>query len=423
VIVLVLILILELYLLNRILKYFLLSPIYLYVIFSLVSLILSIGYYYYFENKFSLFNIDNVSEDAFLSAIKMYIIALISFLTGVILYYDLLIKEQKKQYNKSYTNSLFFKYKVPNKTTIVAKGLFFLIILLFFITYGKEIFLRAEYLPETNRGLIIIIKILSFIEVIILGIIHRKHKLLSNTYFILLILISLGTGSRSVFLFFLIYISLLFISQGNTLVNKVKFSFHIFLSFVFLAYIMQLRGLDSHGIIPYLKSIVIFKGEFIRSFLFNIYYSLIYGVFVTIKTIQNSQLDWNIIFINLNPLPGSIAGWYDHAKDMRINTYVPYSLHGRVFKTGTIFTIVYFFTTGLIFSYMEKKVRSFLNKDKRLLAFTIVLILILHIVYGFEYNMRAAIRYIYYAFFIIVLAEGIKYIKFYLPKKKKHNEY
>jgi len=420
-IVLILLLIFELYLLNRILKYFVLSPIYLYVIFSLVSLILSVGYYYYFENKFSLFNLDNVSEDAFLSAIKMYIIALISFLAGVIVYYDLLIKEQKKQYNKSYTNSLFFKYKVPNKTTIVAKSLFFLIILLFFITYGKEIFLRSEYLPETNRGLTIIIKILSFIEVIILGIIHRKHKLLSNTYFILLIIISLGTGSRSVFLFFLIYISLLFISQGNTLLNKVKFSFNIFLAFVFLAYIMQLRGLDSHGIIPYLESIASSKGEFIRSFLFNIYYSLIYGVFVTIKTIETSQLDWNIIFISINPLPGSIAGWYDYAEDMRINSYAPYSLHGRVFRTGTIFTIVYFFTTGFIFSYMEKKVRSLLNKDKRLLAFTIVLILILYIVYGFEYNMRAATRYIYYAFFIIFLAEGIKYLTFYLPKKKKHD--
>ena len=421
-IILVLILIFELYLLNRIIKLFLLSPIYLYVIFSLVSIISTILYFYFFEEKFSMYGLDNVLERSFLDIIKMYIIALIAFILGVIVYYDLSISRIKRLFNKSFTYSLFIKYKIPNYTILVTRVLFFIILLLYLTTYGKEIFIRLDYLPKTNRTLIIVIKILSFIEVILLGIIYSKNELISRTYFFLLILISIGTGSRAVFLFFLVYFCIIFISLGNTLLNKAKFSFNVLLSLVFLSYLMQFRRLETHGIIPYLQSVATSGDSFLEDFYFNIYYSLIFGVFVTIKTVQEAQPDWNILFVSLNPLPGVLAGWYNYADDMRLNIFAPYSLHGRIFKMGTVFSIVYFFITGLIFSFMENKIRIFLNEGKRALAFIITLLLILHIVYGFEYNLRAAFRYIYYALFIILIVYLFKYIRPYLLKKKPNFE-
>jgi len=422
VIILIFILIFELYLLKRVLKYFLLSPIYLYVIFSLLSIFSTIIYFYFFENKFSLFGLDRVSEKVFLANLKMYITALNAFALGVIIYYDLSTGKVKKLYNKSFTSSLFFNYTVPSKTIIVSRLLLVMIMFLYFLAYGKAILIRTEYLPEVNRSLVIMIKILSFVEVILLGIAYRKDKFVSNILFFLLILISMGTASRTVFLLILTYSSILFISQGNTVLNKVKFTLNIFLSFVFLAYLMQLRGLDSHGVIPYIKNIATSGDGFLRDFYFNIYYSLIFGVYVTIQTVQEAQPDWNILFVSLNPLPGFLAGWYEYAKDMRLTPYAPYSLHGRVFTMGKLFTIFYFFMTGLIFSFMERKVRVYLNNGNRVLAFIIILLLILHIVYGFEYNLRSAFRYIYYAIFIIFISYLLRLIKPYLLKKKSNIE-
>ena len=108
IIILLLFLILEIYLLNRVLKYFLLSPVYLYIIFSFLCIVLSVLYYYYFDDKFSLFELDNVSKTNFLGIIKMYIIALISFILGVILYYDQSTKKTKKLFNNAFTDKLFF---------------------------------------------------------------------------------------------------------------------------------------------------------------------------------------------------------------------------------------------------------------------------------------------------------------------------
>ena len=182
-IILILLLVFELYLLNKILKFFLLSPIYLYVGFSILSLISTIIYFYFYENKFSLYNLDFVTEKAFLAIIKMYLLALLAFIFGIIVYYDLSIGRIRKLYNKSYTYSLFFKYEIPKITVLIVKVLFFLILIIFFLTYGKGIFIREDYLPDVNRSLVVIIKILSFIEVILLGITYHKHKLISSLFF------------------------------------------------------------------------------------------------------------------------------------------------------------------------------------------------------------------------------------------------
>jgi hypothetical protein len=285
------------------------------------------------------------------------------------------------------------------------------------MTYGKEIIIRSNYLPDISRAFTLIIKVLSFIEIILLGIAYRKYKFESVLYFLLIVLISLGTGSRVVFLFLLIYFSILFISQGNKTMNKIKFSINIFISILFLAYLMQLRGLSSHGILPYLKNLTAPEGNFLRDFYFNIYYSLIFGFYVTIRTLQEAQFDWNIIFISLNPLPGTLTGWYDYAETMRVNIFAPYTLHGRIFKMGMPFTICYFLTTGILFGLFEKKIRSFLNSGHRVLALVLLLLVILYIVYGFEYNLRSAFRYIYYALFVIFINYLYRLLKPYIIKK------
>jgi hypothetical protein len=414
---LIILLVFELFLVHKILRYFLLSPIYLYLLFGLTSIIITVWYFYFFQNKFSLYNLDVVSEEVFLGVIKLYILALNSFLLGVLFYYEVSKKKTKIIFNKSFSERLFIKYKLRDSFNNIAAGIFFIIIILYFITYGKGLFIRTDYLPNSNRVLTIFLKVLTFIEIILLGLIYNKKNLLSTTLFLLTILVSISTGSRSVFLFYIVYVCLIFISSGNSLFNKLRFLFHVFIGFIFLAYIMQLRGLDSHGLIPYIKSIGS-PTDFLRNVFFNVYYSFIYGVYVTIETINKAKLDWSIILININPLPGSIAGWYDYADNMRINFYVPYSLHGRVFKTGLFFSVIYFFITGLLFSYFESVVRKMFMDKNRILAFLIIILLVLHIVYAFEYNMRSAIRYFYYAFFILLMRYLYVQIKKNLPKLK-----
>lgn len=393
------------FLLNRGLKYYLLSPVYIYILFSVLSLALSTLYFYYYEPKISLFNLDKVSQGSFFSVIKMYLHALVAFLIGAVIYYDLSGKKNKLLFNKNFTEYLFIKYKSSSslKLEIIAPIMVFSIIGMYFLLYGNGIFIRDYYINEASRGLKIIIQLLSFITVIILGLLNEKSKLLSFSLFFLLITISIGTGSRNTFLYYIVYIVLLFLLGGNTFFNKSRLYVNLIFGFVFLSFLTGLRMLKSHGLIPYLSSITNeFNGE-TQNIAFNIYYSFIFGVYVTIGTLKKAVFDFGIVLTNLNPLPGRFTDWYKHADQMRLNIYAPFSLHGRVFKTGKLFTYIYFFFNGVIYMYFEKKIRYFLKNRKILLAILLLIFLCLYIVFSFEYNMRSAVRMIYYAYFILLI--------------------
>jgi hypothetical protein len=335
----------------------------------------------------------------------MYLHALVAFLIGAVVYYDLSGKKNKLLFNKNFTEYLFIKYKSSSslKLETIAPIMVFSIIGMYFLLYGNGIFIRDYYINEASRGLKIIIQLLSFITVIILGLLNEKSKILSFSLFFLLIIISIGTGSRNTFLYYIVYIILLFLLGGNTFFNKSRLYVNLIFGFLFLSFLTGLRMLKSHGLIPYLSSITDeFNGE-TQNIAFNIYYSFIFGVYVTIGTLKKAVFDFGIVLTNLNPLPGRFTDWYKYSDQMRLNIFAPFSLHGRVFKTGMIFTYIYFFFNGVIYMYFEKKIRYFLKDRKILLAILILIFLCLYIVFSFEYNMRSAVRMIYYAYFILLI--------------------
>ncbi len=413
---------LELYLIKKIISFFLLSPIYIYLFFYTFSLILTVFYYYYYPVKINLYHFDNVNSETFLNTIFYYLLALLAFNMGVILYYDSVGKKSKLIFNKSFSDSLHIKIKKDEDNILIkiASIILAVTLLLYYLVYGKKIFYRYSYIPDVSKIGLTLIKILNFINTIILAFSYKTNKRKSLLLFLIIMFFSIGTGSRAVFLSLLAFFVIQFITNDNTLKNKLIFGLKIFFGLLFFAYIIQLRSLNRHGIIPHLAYLTKLDSSFIESFVFNIYYSFIFGVFVTIKTIQETVKDWNIILVSLNPLPGKWAGWYDYADKLRLNRYAPYSLHGQVFSMGKTFTFLFFFIVGLIFANIEKRVRKFILNGKKTLAFVIVLIMILFIVHAFEYHLRSAFRYIYYAYFIILITYFFSLLKPYLRIKKSY---
>ena len=240
---------------------------------------------------------------------------------------------------------------------------------------------------------------MSFLGCVLSALIYKENKMLSVLLFSILLTLYLGTGSRICFIFLVIYILVTyFLSKKFNILRKIKLFIILFLSFLFLAYVMQLRSLEDHGVIPYITYFFMMGDEVLEAFMFNIYYILIYGVFVTIGTLKTATADWNIILTNISPLPGFLTNWYELAPKRRINLYAPYSTHGEVFKMGKWFSFIFFFWIGIMFSFFEKKTRRILTKGGYFKVFILIILLILHIFYAYEYNMRSSVRYIYYAF-------------------------
>lgn len=417
-------LIFELVLISRVLKFNLLSPIYLYLIFYSLSIALSVGYFFWYEPKISLYNFDNISSSLFYKTINLHLLALVSFSLGVFLFYDFATRSTKKLFNKSFSDVFTFKMDFADKIVPMVHGTMAIIIILCALTYGTELFVREEYLTTSNKALITLLKLLCLLAVLMLGAIFKSQKALSTIYFSLIILIALGTGSRQAVVYSLVFSILIFISGTKSFKSKMKFGLHILLSFIFLSFIISIRHLSSHGLFPYIASIFNDTGAIVDSIAFNIYYSFIFGIYVSAETITENTPNWSNIAISLNPLPGKWVGWYDIANSLRSNRWAPFSLNGEIFTMGKIFTFLFFTFLGIIFSFFEKMMRHFFNQSSKIFALIIALICALFVMFSFEYNLRSSFRYLYYGLIIVIMyfmfgKYNYKVGKIPLPKKHK----
>lgn len=420
----ILFIVLSYVLISKTIKFYILSPVYIYCLFSIITIIFSIIYFYFYDDKLNLYSLDSVSETDFLNTINLYLFSLLFFMLGVVLYYNLSKKFKRILFNTSFTEVLFFKFNYPQFLVKLTKVMFIALIFLYAVTYGWDIFIRSAYLSADHpRFLQLLIKVFSLIIVIALGLIYHGQRWLSNSLFWILIILSLGIGSRITVLYFLIYFVLIFQAKGNTFSNKLTFTLNLLLTSVFFSFLIKFRSFDSHGIVPYILGVFNndheVLSEFSRSFLFNIYYSFIFGVFVTIETIKDSIPDWNYIFVSLNPLPGTVAGFYEYVPSFMINPYAPYSSNGQVFVMGKFFTAFFYFSIGWIFTDIDYRVRVLFDKKKKIFAFILVFLSVLYIVYSFEYLLRSAVRYLYYLYFLVLLSWSLKKTYKILPKKSK----
>ncbi len=389
--------------LSRIVKFNFVSPVYTYIIFYAVCISLSVLYYYFYDDKISLYNFDFINNKLFTDAITFHLLAVCTFCLGVILYYDFSSSKVRKLFNSPIGIAFKFDYTLPKSLNLLIHIFMAIIVLLCAFSYGDLLFFRAEYLIDKNTSFITLMKLLSFVTVLMLGITYKNQKAITIIYFLLIIIIATGTGSRLAVIYAIVFGLLIFISGNKSTLSKFYLALNLLTAFVYLAFLMSVRPLPNHGLIPYIGSIFNNSSDITSNLVFNIYYTFIFGVFVTSKTIVGDATTVNTILISINPLPGKWVGWYDVANSLRANRFAPYSANGEVFSMGKIFTSVFFTFIGLIFAFMEHKMRSLFKNGSKVFGFIISILCILFVIYSFEYNLRSTMRYLYYAFFFLLV--------------------
>lgn len=405
---------------QKIIKYLIYSPFYLYINFNLLTLILTILYYWLYEPKLNMFRLESrATHEEFLSLIRFHLIHLNAFVFGGLLIHKFTTKALRRKYLlKKLPVSVNIKFGDPKKIQRVGVFLTLSVVIIYFLVSGKAIFIREEYLPKSDsKALTLLAKLASLVAVFVLGISQKHNKLLANTLFFIVLIFNLNTGSRFNFILVILYVVLWYNYSKKNFINNTLFKVYIVLSLFFLAYVIQLRHVETHGLIPYLGFIFNSFDKIYENFIFNIYYMLIFGNYVTIDTIDRGLATWNTIFVSLNPLPGSMVGWYEYAPMLRINRYCPYSSHGEVFTMGILFTIIYYKMLGFMIMYLDIYFRRLMINKKYLIPIIILLFVGLHLVYGFEYNLRSSVRYIYYIFFILLMSKIVSLLLKGMKKK------
>lgn len=403
-------LILCLYLVQRRTKFSLFSPLVLFYVFFLLSIILSTAYHYWmpYSWKFNIAKLDRINNAQFWVSIEVFVRMLIYFSIGVLFY------KYVFSIGKSNALKLNIKIKLPplntNSLVNTTSLIIILDIFLVWILYGKEIFIRAAYTVDYNKLGLMLLEYSLLILIFLGGLLFKERKTFSRFIALFVTLLCLGFGSRMATIYLIVYFFIIFILYLN---KKQKFYYALFgipFFILFFGYNLSLRFNKNHGLGPYLYLPFSESSEIIKNTFFNIYYTLVFGVFATYKTLVQNPVNYDYLFTSLNPSPGFLTDWYKIYKNLRINHYAPYSAIGEIFTYPNIAFFFYFFV-GIFFAHSERIIQKlFLNK-KVVVGFFLFLLTSAFIPYSFEYNLRSCVRFLYYAMIFIYLQNLFSKIK------------
>jgi len=434
VILLLLFLSFQVFFLHRNVKFFLFSSIYLHVYFLIFSVLSANFYYFFINNKVNLCNFDYLSTRNDVINSDIYFLTYLNlFLTTIHFLYLLSNKNYrvllrfKNTHNSS--NVFIFREKRGSKKiftyTILSIILLLINITLLYLVYDKGLFIRYEYLPQFSiekKLFKILLKIESIFLVLTLGINFRYCPLISIILFASFIFFNISTGSRIVIVSLFLYLIVILGNLKTKLSFKAKLyiSLYILFSIVFSSYLIQLRAIDSHGLIPYISYFTNFFSNVIYELYFLLYYIFIYGFFVTIQVMYEHTVNWQTLLISVNPLPGTIAGWYEINEALRINPFVPYNLFGEIFSLGLTTLIAYSIIISTYFFWIEKLIKKkFFLENKKLFGITLYLLTLVFSIYSWEYNLRSSLRLVYYSIIFYFIFAMFDFLLKILKYKRK----
>jgi hypothetical protein len=173
-----------------------------------------------------------------------------------------------------------------------------------------------------------------------------------------------------------------------------------------------LRSLTSHGFVPYaanMRSITFRATDFQAAFQNFIFSFDVNGL--TAFSLQKFPL--RDLLVEVSPLPGDLAGWYKISDMHRLNSATPAAAIGEAMNYGFINFILLFSIIGLALRYMQDKVDSFPPKLRVYSNIVLTSGSVYFAVLCLQYNLRSAIRIIYYLlvyFFLVKITVNKKSI-------------
>lgn len=264
---------------------------------------------------------------------------------------------------------------------------------------GSNAFLPASVIAILS----IVLNLLPAVAGIAMPFVSRRKKYLAVILLIVLIVYYLGMTSRyaalALVIFYIMHNFGRYIRDGRGGIVDWKLLFVIPVCLALMTIPLGARTLDSEGLVP-LMAWVSTGLEFYSKYYSSLADMLISNLSHVYVATIDSHYSWQVIpdeyfWISINPLPGSMVGWYDIADDLTVIAHVPFSAYGQLVGHRVELIFLYSLTFGLFIGAVDRFVIGSPNTNivlKILLFFFVFMALILM----YQYALRSSIRLIYY---------------------------
>lgn len=244
---------------------------------------------------------------------------------------------------------------------------------------------------------------LSFAAVSLLGYTWASRRLrwVSAVTILAYAVVFFGIGTRVLALVPILYAVGMFAARP-TVKHRIYIGLGAVLSFSLVGLPLQLRGLPTHGIIPHFAGL---------SGIISSYHPLpdtAQNILISYPLIGATAFELKFpgkdLVVSLNPLPGGIAGWYHIAKSHRFNAYTPTAGLGELATAGWVITIIVCVAIGIAIGWLDHRSKHHMSQGRQILGLALVMCSGLFLLLFVQYNLRSAIRIVYYALTIDALS-------------------
>jgi hypothetical protein len=162
-------------------------------------------------------------------------------------------------------------------------------------------------------------------------------------------------------------------------------------------FVLSARGLPQHGVLNYVR-------EYRETL------AAIFDMEPLLKTLGDSLTvfdetlvvydfaSWSQLWMNLNPLPGKLTGWYETFPLLRLNSSSPFCAVGELGSFGLLTTFLFYLNLGGIASLIDRFMQR--HGTSMTVIWGVRLVFLCFALFSMQYNLRAAFRFAYMAFFL-----------------------
>lgn len=352
-----------------------------------IAILISVAFEYFtnlnFTNYFN-FPVEH-RDEAHLYAVY-WIVCLFSFFVGYISI-RLSFSHQASKYSAN--------FEPPKGNFFIGLSLTAASLLFLILQYGEYLLVRTTYQPPIEFNIYYRLYILSlFVSLSYLNFSSGPFNsilILINLISNLLIASRLGGAVLALH-------GVIFFFYGN----KTKSFFFILAGIFLVTASMMLRSFNTQGLIGYFAATTYtpIHEYLIHFFSYNLNLSF-WNSIATVKDAQMKFLDFRHVLVSINPLPGFLTNWYSDGlyKKQIILEVVPYSSWGLLFKFGMLFSSTFLFLIGVAVAVLDLSTKNL----PRLLSLIVLFFGVLFVLYWSQYQLRSAMRYLYYAYLLSFL--------------------
>jgi hypothetical protein len=341
--------------------------------------------------------------------LKIYLLSVISLLVG----YSLRGSKknlERDRISTEQTQNLSRLFEITGSKKIYVTIFFLVTNLSYALAFGiNNLILREEYISVdsniTNNFFLSLNNVINLIGFLAIGWISVQatgfHKFAVFFTFLLSLVIYFSDGSRTFGLgVLLFFVGRLVEERSRT--NMMLLVFSLPIANLFTNIIVSFRNGPQHGLIGHLSQILSYNFKNSGSYFESTLPSSSFAITGHTAVIAN-QIPMQNFFIEMNPLPGGLTGWYFIAPSMRFNYYTPYTTIGELYNYGPFLLFSFFALLGFTSSRYLLFRSSKFSLGSNVLEQVNVGSLFLFALLALQYNLRSSMRILYLALLLNIL--------------------